>query len=313
MSTQSQFFHVSLYGVAPRKGAPPWATVGGITREGARAPGAARHVPYPTDPILLFGVSPLDAGALATKRASEARDTQGRRLRCDGAVLLAAVLSYPVPRTLVENRDAPDALDLYCAWRDAALTWCRNRFGDTLLSVVEHRDEDYCHLHAYAVPALGPTHGLDWEEIHPGRAALRRAEAERKNKSEQRASYLAAMRAWQDDYYARVSRTFGHARLGPKRTRLQRTAYLAERDAARRRTALEQAYAEAHVGMRGVVEAEVRRDFDTVLAEAGRRLRALTEARAGDRSRIAELTAACAALQEELAGLRDDLGNGYGR
>ncbi|WP_232631055.1 hypothetical protein [Methylobacterium sp. Leaf118] len=312
MSTQSQFLHISLYGVAPRKGAPEWATVDGITREGARAAGAARHVPYPTAPTLLFGVSPLDVGILATERAAQARDTKGRRLRRDGAVLMAAVLSYPVPRTLVEDRNAPDAADCYGAWRDAALAWCRSRFGDTLLSVVEHRDEDYCHLHAYAVPSLTPTNCLDWEAIHPGRAALRRAEAERKGKTEQRADYLAAMRALQDDYHVRVSRGFGHARLGPKRTRLQRTLYLAERDAARRRTALEQTYDAARARLREVVEAEVRQDFLTVLAEAKQRLRTLAEARADDRDRIAELSAAYSSLQDEVASLCDDLGKPYG-
>lgn len=313
MSTHHQFLHFGLYGVKPRTGQPEWASISGITREGARAPGAARHVPYPATPTLLHGISPIEAGRIAIERAVRARDAIGRRLRCDGMVLVAAVASYPEPRAVVEDRDAPDAADLYHVWRDAALAWGLGHFGDTLLSVVEHADEEFLHLHFYAVPALGPGDRLMLEAIHPGRAALREAEAESEGKAAQRAAYVTAMQALQDAFHAAVSVGFGHARLGPRRRRLQRTEHLVRRDAQRQHMELERAYDHARSQLRGEVEVETRAAFANALAEARRRADALAQARAADRSHIADLIAENAALVEALRALQDDLGGGYGR
>ncbi len=313
MSNASQFLHVSLYGSQPRKGEQAWASITGIVQEGARAPGAARHVPYPAEPTVLYGITPIAAGTIALEHARQARDAKGRHLRRDGAVLLAAVLSYPVRRDLVEDRDAPDALDLYRAWRADAVDWCRDQYGEALLSVIEHADEDYPHLHAYAVPALGPDDRLMWEIIHPGRAALRQAEGETKSKAEQRAAYKGAMQVLQDEYHAAVSSRYGHARLGPKRQRLQRTEHLLLREAQRRQVAQALAYEEERAQLRHEVEAELAQAFDADLSEARRRAQALAEARDADQHLIAALLAECARLRDEVRSLSPELGPGYGR
>lgn len=312
MSTQ--FLHISLYGPAPRKGEPAWSCISGIVREGARAPGAARHVVYPAEPTILHGLSPIEAGRIALERAEQARDAKGRRLRRDGAVLLAAVLSYPVPRSLVEDRDAPDAGDLYGAWRGEAADWCHGQFGDTLVSLVEHHDEEYLHLHCYAVPALGPGNRLLLEAIHPGRAALKQAEADDKlGKVGQRAAYLRAMKTLQDGFHAAVSRRYGHARVGPRRCRLERTEHLLLKEARTREAERERAYAEEEVQLRSAIEAEVMTRFEAVLAEARRRADALAQGREADRRRIAALSAECARLREALASLTAETGSGFGR
>ena len=309
----NQFLHIGLYGPEARKGQPAWSTIAGIVQEGARAPGAARHVAYPTVPTLLHGISPIEVGRIALERAEQARDAIGRRLRRDGAVLVAAVLSYPVKRDLVEDRDAPDARDLYSAWRAEAVAWCQGQFGDTLLSIVEHHDEEYLHLHAYAVPTLGPGRRLMLEAIHPGRAAVKRAEAEGEDKKGQRAAYLGAMKRLQDDFHAAVSVRYGHARLGPRRRRLERTEHLLRREARTREVELERAYAEETVQVRSEIEAEVLRRFGAALTESRRRSAALVEARDLDRQHIDALNAECARLRTELASRDADSGSGYGR
>ncbi|TXN22883.1 hypothetical protein [Methylobacterium sp. WL9] len=313
MSTQ--FLHISLYGPQPRKGEPAWASIGGIVQEGARAPGAARHVPYPAAPTILYGVTPIEVGRIALERAGLARDTRGRRLRCDGAVLVAAVLSYPVRRDLVEDRDAPDASDLYSAWRAEAVAWCQSQFGDALLSVVEHADEDYPHLHAYAVPALGLGDRLQLEAIHPGRAALKKAEDAGADKKTQRAAYLGAMRATQDDYHTTVGAKFGHARVGPKRARLARTEHLVLRDAQQGQARLEQEYEAAQAHLYHTMATELTQRFATELAEARQQTQAIAQAHDQDQRRIAALLAECARLRDVVQSLEPDLepSGGYSR
>src|SRR5258707_636767 len=121
MSSYHQFGHMELYGVTPPKRAKKWECVSGITREGARAPGACYHVKYPKVPVIVYGVSPVEAGAVAKKRAAVARDSAGRRLRCDGKILAAIVLSYPVPRQFVEQHANEKAK--YAEWCQKSAEW----------------------------------------------------------------------------------------------------------------------------------------------------------------------------------------------
>ncbi|HEV2560239.1 MAG TPA: plasmid recombination protein [Microvirga sp.] len=218
----TQFYHVSLYGRSPRKGSLSHETIAGITAEAARLPQACRHVETPREPTLLQGVSPVEAGRIAIRRAEVALDAAGRRLRRDGVALLACVISYPVPRADVEAK--PEERDLYCRWREDVLGWLQWEYGTTLLSVVEHTDETYLHLHAYAVPELGPGGQLAWDGIHPGRRALSEAAARGETKSGQNANYNGAMRDLQDRFHAAVSVKYGHERVGERRRRLDRAA-----------------------------------------------------------------------------------------
>ena len=144
---KSQFIRLGAFGRAPRKGEPSWSCIAGITREGARVPGAANHVRHARPPNILYGGSPLEAGRLAIERANGAFDhgRRRRRLRCDGIALLAGVASYPVPRHVVENDPAEQAT--YRRWSKMTLDWTIEVFGDHLLSVVEHADENLSLIH----------------------------------------------------------------------------------------------------------------------------------------------------------------------
>lgn len=293
----TQFFHINLYGQAARKGQAPWANINGIVREGARAPGATGHVPRPIEPTLLHGTSPLVVGALAMERAAQARDIQGRRLRCDGAVLLAAVASYPVARELVQERGQEHEADLYHDWRETVLIWLRRTYGETLESVVEHTDEPFLHLHAYCVPILGADCRLQLASIHPGRRAREEAEAAGLSKAEQNAAYRTAMRRLQDEFHEAVSRRHGHARLGPRRRRLDREAYKLHQAAQIREADRQLTFEAERVALRDSILEETATRFTRPLAEAQAELHALAEARRRDAARLAALSAENEALK----------------
>lgn len=53
-----QFIHLGAYGVKPRAGEPSRSCVDDITAEGARLPGASRHIPYPREAPILLGMPP---------------------------------------------------------------------------------------------------------------------------------------------------------------------------------------------------------------------------------------------------------------
>jgi hypothetical protein len=211
--------------------------VDGITKEGARVPGNCAHVRYPKAPTVIYGISPLEAGAVAKQRAAVARDAIGKKLRCDGKVLGAIVLSYPVPRQLVEHDIYEKAI--YRDWCAQSKNWLQAEFGRHLLSVVEHADEAFLHVHAYGVPELLPDNRLDWGSFHPGRKAAAAAAASGATSKDKNAAYCGGMRAWQDRFHAVVSKGFGHKRFGPRRERLLRMNHLANKAIAENKAAAE--------------------------------------------------------------------------
>ncbi len=229
MTNKSQFIHLGAYGRSPRKSEPAWSCVSGITREGARIPGAANHVRYARPPNILYGGSPVEAGRLAIERADCAFDhgRRRRRLRRDGKALLAGVVSYPVPREVVENDPAERAV--YLRWREMTLQFLIQDFDEHLMSVVEHTDEPQLHLHFYAVPTLLADGHLDLHKIHPGQRAKWDAKEADACKKFQDAAYRSGLSRWQDAYHYEVSRYFGHMRFGPKRARVSRLQRLMER------------------------------------------------------------------------------------
>jgi hypothetical protein len=226
---ESQFIRLGVFGRAPRKGEPSWSCIAGITREGARVPGAANHVRHARPPNILYGGSPLEAGRLAIERANGAFDhgRRRRRLRRDGTALGAGVVSYPVPRHVVEND--PAEREVYLRWREMTLQFLIQCFGEHLMSVVEHGDEPFLHSHFYVVPILLPNLRLNLNDIHPGRRAKADAAEAGACKKFQDAAYRSGMSRWQDTFWWEVSRHFGHTRFGPQRMRVSRLQRLMER------------------------------------------------------------------------------------
>jgi hypothetical protein len=228
MTDNSQFIHLGANGRAPRKGAARWSCISGITAEAARVPGACNHLRYRGEPNILYGGSPLEAGRRAIERADQAVDATGvRRLRCDGIALLAGVASYPIPRQLFY--DMPAEGDVYCLWRTETCDWLRSQFGEHLHSIVEHADEQFMHIHFFAVPTLLPDRRLNVNDIHPGRRMKVAAAEAGASKRYQDAAYRSGMSRWQDTYHYDVSRRFGHNRHEPKRARVSRMQHMMEK------------------------------------------------------------------------------------
>jgi hypothetical protein len=230
----SQFIHLGCYGRSPRKGEPRWSCISGVTAEGARVPGACNHLRYRGEALVIFGISPIEAGRLAIERADQARDAGVRnwRLRRDGVALLAGVVSYPIPRILVDTD--PVDQDVYRLWCRQTLEWLQRGFGDHLKSVVEHRDENFYHLHFFIVPTLGPGNRLNVNQLHPGRYAKVVAAAEGADHKNAERSYRQGMRKWQDEFHRDVSAFFGHDRYGPRRMRVSNRQHKMEKQMAER-------------------------------------------------------------------------------
>ncbi|MEV3819076.1 plasmid recombination protein [Aeromonas salmonicida] len=173
------------------------------------------HVEQPQEPIRVFGCSPSEAVEQAEAWGAQAKDAKGRKLRSDAPVLLAGVLSYPR-----QGEEWPE-------FKEKALVWLKSEYGDNLVSVIEHQDEQHPHIHFYAVPKPGQS----FNNLHQGRAAAAEAKRKGETKAAQQYAHNNAMRDWQDRLYQAVGREFGLARLGPKRQRLTRAQWVAQQAA----------------------------------------------------------------------------------
>ena len=190
-----------------------------VIDEAKREPDSCHHIANPEPPLVLLG--DLDqVEQEATRWAEQATDERGRKLRKDGACLLAGVIS--LPRSEQGNWEQ---------FKSKAMDWLKEKYGDNLRCVIAHeKDEAHPHLHFYAVPK----NGQKFEDLHEGKRAQK--ELKKKNpqasKQEQNIAFAEAMRATQDDFSNRVGQRFGLARLGPGRRRLTRAAWQAEQTQA---------------------------------------------------------------------------------
>ena len=130
----SQYLRVDGVGFLPRKGKPRWSCIAEIAAEGACLPHASRHISFPMEPTVLYGITPIEAGRIAEERAHQAYDATGKkRLRRDGVALLAGVVCYPTERASVNS--APLDQDIYRLWRCKTVEWLSSQFGDHLRSI----------------------------------------------------------------------------------------------------------------------------------------------------------------------------------
>ena len=227
-----QFLHIDTVARAvPKKATAKRWSLRDVLAEAGRDTAACPHIEAPRPPRRLFGLALPEVERATLCQAEEARDAKDRKLRKDAPVMLAGVLSYPVA---VADMNECARVD-YAAWEMRSLRWLSNRYGNTLASVVRHEDETYPHLHYFIVPHLTGDKRLDFEAVHPGIAAREAEKRAGKSAKEASRAYCEAMRGLQDDFHAHVGQFHGHLREGPRRRRLSRGAYLAEkRNAARR-------------------------------------------------------------------------------
>ena len=215
-----------------------------IIAEAKREQNSCYHLDSPQPPLVLLG--DLDqVEQEATAWAEEATDERGRKLRKDGACLLAGVIS--LPRSEEENWEQ---------FKAKAMDWLKEKYGDNLRCVVEHQDETHPHLHFYCVAKIGQS----FDDLHEGKRAQK--ELKKKNpqatKQEQNIAFAEAMRATQDDFSNRVGQRFGLARLGPGRRRLTRAQWQAEQaqaEALKNTLAKKNAY-KKHYKKQAIAEAQ---------------------------------------------------------
>ena len=227
-----QFLHIDTVArAAPKKAAGKRWSVAEVLAEAERRPDACPHVENPKPPRRVLGVPLFMIENAVERNAKEARDAKGRRLRKDSPVMLAGVASYPVPMAELDKIKRGD----FERWEERTLAWLRGRFGENLAAVVRHEDEAFPHLHFFVVPDLTPDRRIGLDAVHPGIAARDVAKGGGKGTKEANRAYCEAMRGLQNDFHERVGLFHGHLREGPKRRRLSRGAYNAEKRDAKRR------------------------------------------------------------------------------
>ena len=224
----AEFLHFRAYARKSTKGSP---TADAVLGEARRDPKYCAHLDEPQPPIVRYGVPIESVAATLSERLRDARDRRGRPLPSTTTVLLAGVSSWPTPRVEVEASE--DERLTYEMWGSLCVAFFRRLFGDALLSVIEHVDEDRLHLHIFAAATPDPvTHVYSIESIWPPMAAEATQRRAGKSRRVQRAAFRAEATKIQDAYYNRVGAVCGLSRFGPRRQRLTREAWRAQRDQA---------------------------------------------------------------------------------
>lgn len=236
-----QFFHVQTYSRKPNgKG----QSVEQVLAEAGRAPKFSQHVAARQAYRIVFGLSPQEvqdrhdqmvaAGGVTV--ALKDGKTARRGVRKDRHTLMTCVASHPYLTAQIMG-DATARAD-YDAWVDRNLRFLRSLFGNRLVSVIEHVDEEHPHLHAYVLPLDDP--GCSARDLNPCWIAKTGAEAEARAAGHDdktavklgNLAYRERARELQDQYHREVGLASGLTRTGPKRERLSRQQWRARKDEA---------------------------------------------------------------------------------
>lgn len=239
-----QFVHLQTFS---RKPNPAGQCVAQILGELARVPEFSLHVEAPRPPQRLDGLSPEELVKRHDKMIEDARvkvrvkgKIHHRAVRKDRHTLMTAVASYPLTWDQITGN--PEEETALRRWEVRNVAFFKKLFGEQYQAVYRHTDEPYPHLHIYALPELTP--GVDATTLHPGKRAKAQAEAKalkggappRVAVGSGNRALKSAMRRFQDVYFLQVGEPCGLLRTGPKRQRLSRKDYLAQKAAARLRS-----------------------------------------------------------------------------
>lgn len=171
--------------------------------------------------------------------------------------MIGSVFSFP---DLVEDMDEAD----YLRWRRDVIAFAKAdavRNKAEVLSIIEHLDEAHPHVHVLAVPICAEGNmRIDAKRCHEGHREQDRHMDHGWSGSPSR-SYKQAMCGWQDRYHAEVGAKHGQARTGPRRRRLDRTAWKAEQERLQAQKEAEIAILRAEEARRLADEEERRRDL----------------------------------------------------
>jgi heat shock protein HspQ len=234
-----QFAHKQTYS---RKGNKSNRSSTDVLFENSRVPGNHPHVDNAKLPNLILGIDPADVIAKIDQRIEQAKVQlrfTGKRIQVNTHILDGSVYSYPLKTSQLEIADDATRKE-YLKWRELACEFAikdAEKSGMEVLSIVEHTDEPYPHIHVLSIPKLTKDNPrLDAKHCHVGHVAgqqaydstLKQAKSQGLNikdatKSATNAQTSAskdAMRGWQDKYHEQVGSRTGMARLGPARARM---------------------------------------------------------------------------------------------
>lgn len=213
------FIHCDVYARQVAKGKKTARTAREIVSEAVREVNHVHHLTTPGDPILLLGDPPDEVLSAAEAMVESERDPKGRKIRSDKPILLAGVSSFP----LRWDELTPETREAYEKWKKLTVEFLRKEYGDNLLSVVEHTDEDRPHLHFYGIAQKAS----ETRDLHPGHGASKGLTG-----SEAMGAYKRGCREFQDRYFLAVGVPVGLTREGPKRARLSRAEWKRQKEVA---------------------------------------------------------------------------------
>ena len=239
-----QFAHMQTYS---RKGNGSNRSSTDVLLENSRAPGNHPHVREASPPNLIWGKDPADVIDLIDQRIETAKSRlrgTGKRIQKNTHCLNGSVYSHPIPSAQLKIADDKSRRE-YLKWRKLACEFAikdAEKHGMEVVSIVEHMDEKYPHIHVLSIPKLSSDNPrFDAKYCHVGHQAgaaaydqaLKQAKAQGLDSKEcrksatnaQTSAFKQAMREWQDDYYQQVGVKCGLSRLGPARARLPRAEW----------------------------------------------------------------------------------------
>lgn len=221
MNNSYQFFHLETFADKPRKGTNrPSAEA--VARECQRVEKSFPHIPSMNPAELLYGIEPLEALNKVRDLVKQSKDPLGRKIRSDAQIVTFGVASIKVKST-PENWELPEVK----RWLEDTKKFLKNRFGESFMSLIKHTDEEFCHIHFCITPKMNHSNQLDLTTIHPGLAAQRAIKSGSKKAKD--FAYKEAMRQLQDEYFEQVGLANGQLRYGPRRRRLSRQEWHAQK------------------------------------------------------------------------------------
>lgn len=232
--TGYQFAHVQSYSL---KGNKTNRDIKSVLLENSREPGNFNHVKNKPKMNLLFGKNPIDLLEIIQDRVKKAKvDLKGTGLRIqkNTHLLEGAVFSHPSAIEFLRNNH--EEQQKYKAWRNDMIDYAKKdaeERGLEVLSVVEHLDEAYPHIHVLSVAkATTENPRLDVKHCNVGHIAAKAGAKNGLNAREQMKEYRKAMSRWQDRIYENVSIKNGLTRVGPRMARLTRPEWNQKKKAA---------------------------------------------------------------------------------
>jgi hypothetical protein len=234
----SQFIHYEDYA---QKADSYRKSTGFIFGEVSRQATMSDHIASSRPPVIVYGASVEEAKRFHNAKANEAsiqvKGGRQRKIRADQKTLASIVISHPY--LLEDAEQNPKMMAELRIYEQNSIDWLKDTFGNDLISVIRHDDEPHAHWHALILPLGDPE--FKASKLHPGKAAkakvmqdasLKTLDSKLLNKKGDMA-YQAAMRAFQDSFYQKVSKPAGLTRLGPQVRRLTRAEWHLEKKQAR--------------------------------------------------------------------------------